>query len=91
MRYLIVLEQTEAGFAVQAPDLAIATFGKDVEEAKRAAVSAIKANLESYSEIGMEVPARKSVNDHLKIRIFPICSLHLLTWLLQRTCRSISR
>ncbi len=66
MRYLIVLEQTEAGFAVQAPDLAIATFGKDVEEAKRAAVSAIKANLESYSEIGMEVPARKSVNDHLK-------------------------
>ena len=37
MRFLIMLEQTEAGFAVQAPDLAIATFGENIEAAKRAA------------------------------------------------------
>lgn len=36
MRLLIMLEQTETGFAVQAPDLAIVTFGENVEAAKRA-------------------------------------------------------
>ena len=37
MRFLIMLEQTETGFAVQAPDLAIATYGESIEAAKRAA------------------------------------------------------
>ena len=37
MRYLIMLEETESGFAVQAPDLAIATFGESIEAAKHAA------------------------------------------------------
>ena len=31
MRFLIVLEQTETGFAVQAPDLAIATYGENID------------------------------------------------------------
>ena len=35
MRYLIMLEQTDSGFAVQAPDLAIATYGESIEAAKR--------------------------------------------------------
>jgi predicted RNase H-like HicB family nuclease len=35
MRFLIMLEQTETGFAVQAPDLAIATHGESIEAAKR--------------------------------------------------------
>ena len=43
MRYLIMLEPTEAGFAVQVPDLAISTQGRTIEEAKRAALKAIKA------------------------------------------------
>ena len=37
MRYLIMLEQTEAGFAVQVPDLAIVTYGETIEAAKQAA------------------------------------------------------
>lgn len=41
MRYLIMLEQTEAGFAVQVPDLAIATYGDTIEAAKQAACAAI--------------------------------------------------
>src|ERR1035437_756347 len=44
MRFLIMLEQTETGFAVQAPDLAIATFGENIEAAKRAAGEAIRIN-----------------------------------------------
>ena len=35
MRFLVMLEQTETGFAVQAPDLAIVTSGETVEAAKR--------------------------------------------------------
>jgi hypothetical protein len=35
MRFLIMLEQTETGFAVQAPDLAIATYGESIEAARR--------------------------------------------------------
>src|ERR1039458_4227843 len=43
MRFLIMLEQTETGFAVQAPDLAIATYGANIEAAKRAAGEAIRS------------------------------------------------
>jgi mRNA interferase RelE/StbE len=46
MRFLIMLEQTETGFAVQVPDLAITTYGEDIEAAKRAAGEAIQSNLE---------------------------------------------
>jgi len=52
MRFLIMLEQTETGFAVQAPDLAIATYGENIEAAKRAAAEAIRSNLEAYRETG---------------------------------------
>jgi len=31
MRFLIMLEQTDAGFAVQVPDLAIVTHGENIE------------------------------------------------------------
>ncbi len=37
MRFLIMLEQTETGFAMQIPDLAITTYGENIEAAKRAA------------------------------------------------------
>jgi predicted RNase H-like HicB family nuclease len=50
------LEQTEAGFAVQVPDLAISTYGKDISSVKKAAIKAIRINLETYSEIGKPVP-----------------------------------
>jgi predicted RNase H-like HicB family nuclease len=66
MRYLIVLEQTETGFAVQAPDLAIATFGEDIQAAKRAAGEAIRSNLEAYREAGQPVPEPQSVSNHLE-------------------------
>lgn len=66
MRYLILLEQTESGFAVQVPDLAIATAGASIEEAKQAAGEAIQASLEAYREAGMKVPGVAPVMSHLE-------------------------
>ena len=66
MRFLIMLEQTETGFAVQAPDLAIATYGENIEAAKRAAGEAIRSNLEAYQEAGQPVPETQSVSSHLE-------------------------
>jgi predicted RNase H-like HicB family nuclease len=66
MRFLIMLEQTETGFAVQAPDLAIATYGENIEGAKRAASEAIRINLEAYQEAGQHVPEGQSVSSHLE-------------------------
>jgi predicted RNase H-like HicB family nuclease len=66
MRFLIVLEQTETGFAVQAPDLAIATYGENIEAAKRAAREAIQINLEAYREAGRQAPEAQSVSSRLK-------------------------
>jgi len=66
MRFLIMLEQTGTGFAVQAPDLAIATYGENIEAAKRAAGEAIRSNLEAYREVGQQAPEAQSVSDHLE-------------------------
>ena len=66
MRFLIMLEQTETGFAVQAPDLAIATYGENIEAAKRAASEAIQINLEAYREAGQRVPDEQAVSRHLE-------------------------
>jgi predicted RNase H-like HicB family nuclease len=66
MRYPIMLEQTETGFAVQAPDLAVATYGENIEAAKRAASEAIRINLEAYREAGQQAPAGRSVSSHLE-------------------------
>ena len=66
MRYLIMLEQTEAGFAVQVPDLAIVTYGDTIEAAKQAACEAIQINLEAYREAGQAVPERQSIGYHLE-------------------------
>jgi predicted RNase H-like HicB family nuclease len=55
-RFLIMLEQTEAGFAVQVPDLAIVTCGESIEAAKRAASEAIQINLEGYRDAGQKTP-----------------------------------
>lgn len=66
MRFLIVLEQTDVGFAVQVPDLAIVSYGETIEAAKRAAREAIQINLEAYREAGQEVPERQAVSNHLE-------------------------
>jgi len=66
MRFLIMLEQTETGFAVQVPDLAIATYGENIEAAKRAASEAIQINLEAYREAGQRVPDEQAVSRHLE-------------------------
>jgi predicted RNase H-like HicB family nuclease len=66
MRYLIVLEPTADGFAVQVPDLAVITYGQSIDEAKRAAVEAIKINLAAYRQAGKKVPAAKPAATHLK-------------------------
>ena len=66
MRYLIMLEQTDAGFAVQVPDLAITTFGPSIEAAKLAAAEAIEINLEAYREAGQRVPEKAPATCHLK-------------------------
>ena len=62
MRFPIMLEQTETGFAVQAPDLAIATYGENIEAAKRA----IRINLDAYREAGQQAPEAQSVSNHLE-------------------------
>ena len=61
-----MLEQTEAGFAVQVPDLAVVTSGENIEAAKQAAIEAIQINLEAYREAGQAVPERQSVEYHLE-------------------------
>jgi predicted RNase H-like HicB family nuclease len=65
-RFLIMLEQTERGFAVQVPDLAITTYGENIEAAKRAAAEAIRINLETYNEAGQGVPDEQPVSSHLE-------------------------
>ena len=65
-RFLIMLEQTERGFAVQVPDLAITTYGETIEAAKRAATEAIQINLEAYQEAGQGVPDGQAVSRHLE-------------------------
>lgn len=65
MRYLIALEPTEAGFAVQVPDLAVVTYGPTIDAAKRAAIKAIRINLDTYEEVGQKVPAPQPVETHL--------------------------
>ncbi|HEV1285498.1 MAG TPA: type II toxin-antitoxin system HicB family antitoxin [Bryobacteraceae bacterium] len=64
-RFLIMLEQTDVGFAVQVPDLAIITCGESIEAAKRAASEAIQINLEAYREAGQQVPEEQEVSRHL--------------------------
>ena len=66
MRFLIILEQTEAGFAVQVPDLAIVTYGENIEAAKQASVEAIQINLEAYREAGQAIPERQPGERHLE-------------------------
>jgi predicted RNase H-like HicB family nuclease len=61
-----MLEQTESGFAVQAPDLAIAAFGETVEAAKHAAREAIRINLAAYADAGLTIPAGQPVANHLE-------------------------
>lgn len=64
-RFLIMLEQTEAGFAVQVPDLAIVTCGDSIAAAKEAAIQAIEANLDGYRQCGQRVPDAQPVMNHL--------------------------
>lgn len=52
MRFLIIPEQTETGFAVQSPDLVVATYGENIEAVRRAAGEAIRNNLEAYRYAG---------------------------------------
>jgi predicted RNase H-like HicB family nuclease len=73
MRYLIVLEPTQTGFAVQVPDLAISTYGRTIDAARRAACKAIKINLEAYRQEGKAVPKRKPAATHLKNPDFAGC------------------
>ena len=60
MQFLITLEETECGFSVQVPDLAIITTGENIHQAKQAAVEAISINLGAYKEIGKSIPPRQS-------------------------------
>jgi predicted RNase H-like HicB family nuclease len=64
-RYLIMLEHTDGGFAVQVPDLAISTFGENIEAARKAAQEAIESNLTAYREAEQIVPEAAPVAKHL--------------------------
>ena len=50
---------------MQVPDLAIVTYGENIEAAKRAATEAIQINLEAYQDAGREVPEGQAVLSHL--------------------------
>ncbi|CAN2040535.1 antitoxin HicB [Candidatus Magnetomoraceae bacterium gMMP-15] len=65
MHFLIMLEQTKVGFSVQVPDLAIITYGKNINDAKHAAIEAIRINLEAYKEMGKQIPVPQPVSTHL--------------------------
>ncbi len=65
MKFLITLEQTEIGFSVQAPDLAIVTHGKNIDDAKQAAIKAIKINMEAYIDAGKDIPENEPAAKHL--------------------------
>ena len=62
-RFLIMLEQTEQGFAVQVPDLAIVTCGENIDVAKRAATEAIQTNLETYRDAAQHVLEEQDVSE----------------------------
>lgn len=64
MRFLIVIEETEAGFGIQVPDLAIATYSPTLATAKTAAAEAIAINLEAYQEAGLAIPDRGLAAKH---------------------------
>ncbi len=66
MRYLIVIEPLDDGYAVQVPDLAVSTFGETLKKAKTAAKDAILANLETYHEIGQRPPLMQIPAVHLE-------------------------
>ena len=66
MRFLIMLEQTDAGFAVQVPDLAVSTAAPSIEAAKLAAAEAIASNLSAHAASGLPVPAPQPVDTHLR-------------------------
>ena len=59
MRYLIMLEQTDVGFAVQVPDLAIVTHGETIEAAKQVAR---KRSGSMWKRIGKLAKRSPSVN-----------------------------
>lgn len=66
MRYLIVLEPTETGVAIQVPDLAIMTYAETMEAAQQAARNAITINLDTYRELGQTVPDQLPLEKHLE-------------------------
>jgi predicted RNase H-like HicB family nuclease len=78
-RFLITLEQTDTGFAVQAPDLAIVTYGENIEAAKRAVGEAIQCNLEAYREAGLPVPECRAFQPILIIPNSGICCSRMST------------
>ena len=60
-----MVEETEAGFAVQVPDLAIVTCGENIEAARLAAREAIRINLEAYRDAGRKMPEEQDASRHL--------------------------
>ena len=58
-------EQTESGFAVQVPDLAVVTYRETIEAVKQAACETIEINLEAYREAGQAIPERQPFELHL--------------------------
>jgi len=73
MRFLIMLEQTETGFAVQAPDLAIATYGESIEAAKRALAKRFGATSKPIGKPDNGCLKRKAFQTILRIPNFGIC------------------
>lgn len=66
MRFLIMLEQTETGFAVQAPDLAIAAYGENIEAANQAASERFESISKPMSKPENTPPEAQSVSNHLE-------------------------
>lgn len=68
MKYLIVIEKTNTGYSVYAPDLpgCVAT-GETVTEAEQEMREAIEFHLEGLQEEGYETPAPSSMAAYVDV------------------------
>jgi hypothetical protein len=66
MRFLIMLEQTETGFAVQAPDLALATTARTSKQPSKLPAKRSVSTSKPIREAGQQVPEGQGVSNHVE-------------------------
>jgi predicted RNase H-like HicB family nuclease len=68
MKYLIVIEETEAGFSAYSPDLpGCVTTGKTLEETERNMREAIEFHIQGLREEGYAIPKPVSRSSYVEV------------------------